>query len=109
MVSYCMPRGRFRIKPPNFRQLRQKHRTSQCFAKIDNCSVFSAIEWQLNKQNCIKNRILHTATQFQSKIYSLLPLRLRYVRYWGWLASCYILESMRLTRMIVITIDSDAT
>uniref|UniRef100_A0ABK9N7C9 Phosphatidylserine decarboxylase proenzyme, mitochondrial n=1 Tax=Glossina morsitans morsitans TaxID=37546 RepID=A0ABK9N7C9_GLOMM len=162
MVSYFMPRGRFLIKPPNFRQLRQKHHQQESkwpvlrsfrqnfsqkngnggdhntkqtevsvramvrvkptlspthsiqqqglqqerrnallrwtgfllkWAPVGIC-VFGAIEWQLNKQNCIKNRTLHTATQFQSKIYSLLPLRL-ISRCWGWLASCYIPESVR--------------
>ncbi|KAI9576967.1 phosphatidylserine decarboxylase proenzyme, mitochondrial [Glossina fuscipes] len=165
MVSYFMPRGRFLIKPPNFRQLRQKHNQQESkwpalrnfrqnfsqkignggdhntkqtevtvrgmvrvkpslspthsihlnkqqglqqdrrnalrrwtgfllkWAPVGIC-VFGAIEWQINKQNCIKNRTLHTATEFQSKIYSLLPLRL-ISRCWGWLASCYIPESVR--------------
>uniref|UniRef100_A0A1A9X1B4 Phosphatidylserine decarboxylase proenzyme, mitochondrial n=1 Tax=Glossina brevipalpis TaxID=37001 RepID=A0A1A9X1B4_9MUSC len=164
MVSYWYPRGRFLIKPANFRQLHQKRKqqesklpalknfrqnssqkaesgdhtqrqtqanvrgvisfkpslspTHSChlnnrhglqrergnallrwtgfllkWAPVGIC-VFGAIEWQLNKQNCIKNRTLHTATQFQSKIYSLLPLRL-ISRCWGWLASCYVPESVR--------------
>uniref|UniRef100_A0A1I8NB19 Phosphatidylserine decarboxylase proenzyme, mitochondrial n=1 Tax=Musca domestica TaxID=7370 RepID=A0A1I8NB19_MUSDO len=63
------------------------------WAPVGIC-VFGAIEWQLHKQNTVKEQIPHTASEFQSKIYCSLPLRLL-SRAWGWLAACHIPENFR--------------
>lgn len=51
--------------------------------------VYGAVEWQLHKQKCKQVNIPRTASEFQSKIYCSLPLRIM-SRCWGWLAACYI-------------------
>ncbi|KAI8119678.1 hypothetical protein FF38_14027 [Lucilia cuprina] len=56
--------------------------------------VFGALEWQLHKQNCVQEQLPHTASEFQTKFYCSLPLRLL-SRAWGWLAACYIPENFR--------------
>ncbi|KAM7359708.1 phosphatidylserine decarboxylase [Cochliomyia hominivorax] len=56
--------------------------------------VFGAIEWQLHKQNCVREQLPQTASEFQTKFYCSLPLRML-SRAWGWLAACYIPENFR--------------
>lgn len=56
--------------------------------------VFGALEWQLHRQNCARDQLPNTASEFQSKIYCSLPLRMM-SRAWGWLAACYIPENFR--------------
>ncbi|XP_075156882.1 phosphatidylserine decarboxylase [Haematobia irritans] len=63
------------------------------WAPVGIC-VFGAIEWQLHKQAVVRDQLPHTASEFQSKVYCSLPLRLL-SRAWGWLAACYIPENLR--------------
>lgn len=56
--------------------------------------ILGAIEWQLHKHNCAQEQLPRKASEFQSKIYCSLPLRL-ISRAWGWLAGCYIPTSFR--------------
>lgn len=63
------------------------------FAPMGIC-VFGALEWQLHKQNCKREKIPQTASELQTKFYCSLPLRLL-SRAWGWLAACYIPENLR--------------
>ncbi|XP_013110579.2 phosphatidylserine decarboxylase proenzyme, mitochondrial [Stomoxys calcitrans] len=63
------------------------------WAPVGIC-VFGAIEWQLHKQSVVRDQLPHTASEFQSKVYCSLPLRLL-SRAWGWLAACYIPENLR--------------
>lgn len=63
------------------------------WAPVGIC-VFGAIEWQFHKQSVVRDQLPHTASQFQSKIYCSLPLRLL-SRAWGWLAACHIPENFR--------------
>ncbi|ALC47440.1 CG5991 [Drosophila busckii] len=56
--------------------------------------VFGAIEWQLHKMRCERDGAPRTASEFQSKIYCSLPLRI-ISRCWGWLASCYMPNTLR--------------
>lgn len=56
--------------------------------------VFGALEWQLHKQNCLREQQPQTASEFQTKFYCSLPLRLL-SRAWGFLAACYIPENLR--------------
>ncbi|XP_037952397.1 phosphatidylserine decarboxylase proenzyme, mitochondrial [Teleopsis dalmanni] len=63
------------------------------WAPVGLC-VFGAVEWQLHKQKCKNQEIPRTASNFQSKVYCSLPLRIL-SRCWGWLAACYLPESLR--------------
>ncbi|TMW44622.1 hypothetical protein DOY81_010299 [Sarcophaga bullata] len=56
--------------------------------------VFGALEWQLHKQKCLREQQPQRASEFQTKFYCSLPLRLL-SRAWGWLAACYIPENLR--------------
>lgn len=56
--------------------------------------MFGAIEWQLHRQKLQKAQLPPTASEFQSKIYCSLPLRI-ISRCWGWLAACYMPVPLR--------------
>ncbi|XP_017015865.2 phosphatidylserine decarboxylase proenzyme, mitochondrial [Drosophila takahashii] len=56
--------------------------------------VFGAIEWQLQKRRCDEDGQPRTASEFQSRVYCSLPLRI-ISRCWGWLAACYLPPSLR--------------
>ncbi|XP_030369652.1 phosphatidylserine decarboxylase proenzyme, mitochondrial [Scaptodrosophila lebanonensis] len=56
--------------------------------------VFGAIEWQWHKRRCHHENTPRTASEFQSRVYCSLPLRI-ISRCWGWLAACYMPEPLR--------------
>lgn len=56
--------------------------------------VFGAIEWQLHKLRCGRDGTQRTASEFQSRVYCSLPLRIM-SRCWGWLAACYMPNPLR--------------
>ncbi|XP_055905383.1 phosphatidylserine decarboxylase proenzyme, mitochondrial [Eupeodes corollae] len=56
--------------------------------------VFGAIEWQWHRNKVQKENLPRTASDFQTKVYCSLPLRI-ISRCWGWLASCYIPTNLR--------------
>ncbi|EDV93057.1 phosphatidylserine decarboxylase proenzyme, mitochondrial [Drosophila grimshawi] len=56
--------------------------------------VFGAIEWQLHKFRSIRDGAPRTASEFQSRVYCSLPLRIM-SRCWGWLAACYMPNPLR--------------
>ncbi|XP_017140816.1 phosphatidylserine decarboxylase proenzyme, mitochondrial [Drosophila miranda] len=56
--------------------------------------VFGAIEWQFHKKRCERDGSPRTASEFQSRVYCSLPLRI-ISRCWGWLAACYMPTTLR--------------
>ncbi|EDW81204.1 uncharacterized protein Dwil_GK11150 [Drosophila willistoni] len=63
------------------------------WAPVGIC-VFGVLEWQMHKRRCQRDGINRTASEFQSRVYCSLPLRI-ISRCWGWLAACYMPTPLR--------------